>query len=83
MSQLNFWSIATRYDVRYLHQSASINFDKQMFVLVVIIIKQLLGKQFSMNARRVIAMSKWLRQLSHKITIDDWDLVCVCLLTIF
>jgi len=46
MSQLNFWSIATGYDVKCLHQSASINFDRQMFALVVIIIKQLLTNSF-------------------------------------
>jgi len=28
MSQLSFWSIAAEHDVKYLHQLASIKFDK-------------------------------------------------------
>jgi len=41
MSLLNLWSIATGYDVKYLLQSASINFnkDKKTFAFAVILIK--------------------------------------------
>jgi len=40
------------------YQSASINFKKQMFALVVTITKQPLSKQFSMNAMSGIVMIK-------------------------
>jgi len=51
MSQLNFWSITKDMMSNIYYPSAPTNFDKQMFALGVIITKQLLTKQFSINAK--------------------------------
>jgi len=54
MSIVNFWSITTGYDVKYLVVPGGIdefNKDKKTFAFAVIIIKQLLTKQFSMNIK--------------------------------
>jgi len=54
MSMVNFWSITTGYDVKYLVVPVGIdefNKDKKTFAFAVIIIKQLLTKQFSMNIK--------------------------------
>ena len=53
MSMVNFWSITTAYDVKYLVPVGidEFNKDKKMFAFAVIIMKQLLTKQFSMNIK--------------------------------
>jgi len=51
MSQLNFWSIATGYDVKYL---LPVGIDKQIFALTVIndhYQAVVITKQFSMNIK--------------------------------
>jgi len=49
MSSVNFWSITTGYDVKYLLPVGidKFNKDKKTFAFAVIVIKQLLTKQFS------------------------------------
>jgi len=53
MSLVNFWSITTGNDVKYLLPVGidNINKDKKTFAFAVIIIKKFLIKQFSMNIK--------------------------------
>jgi len=53
MPLVNFWSITTGNDVKYLLPVGIDNFnkDKKTFTFAVIIIKQLSTKQFSMNIK--------------------------------